>query len=69
MNNDSKKKPLLFSDLYQGMKVRDTDDIGVVINCEDPHNVYVKYDNDSGAGLYCFVEDCELYTGNKLYAR
>lgn len=60
-------KPLLYSDVQKGMKVIDNDgDIGIITQCEDPHNVIIRYDNE-GVGIYCLVEGCELFGRSLLY--
>lgn len=53
-----------FDDVYVGMRVVDVDGyIGVVMNCDDIHNVHVEYD-DGGSGLYCLDEDCDKCSGD-----
>ena len=55
-----------YADIKKGMKVVDNaGDIGIVTECEDAHNVIVQYEND-GRGIYCLVEDCELFEFESL---
>ena len=35
--------------------------IGTVMDDEDPHNIYVEYEDDGGTGLYCTVKNCDDY--------
>lgn len=59
-------KPLLFVDIRKGMPVIDNDgDVGIVTDCEDPHNVVVEYDND-GRGIHCLAVDCEAFSKSFL---
>lgn len=47
------------------MRVKDeSGDIGHVIECDDIHNVLVKFVNKhgEGSGLYCLDESCDEYT-------
>ena len=46
------------NNLVNGMRVQDGEgNIGTVKECEDLHNVFVKYDN-GGSGLHCLIEGC-----------
>ena len=50
-----------YSNLRLGAKVVDCEqNTGIITSIKDPHNVEVKFDN-GGAGLWCFVENCEEY--------
>ena len=65
--NNTCRKPLVYADIRVGMKVIDNDgDIGIITQCEDPHNVIIRYDNE-GVGIYCLVESCELFGRSLLY--
>lgn len=45
--------------LYKGMIIEDEMGVkGVVEECEDLHNVHIRYE-DQAFGLYCFIEGCE----------
>jgi|688.fasta_scaffold289824_4 hypothetical protein len=49
------------SNLQLGKKVVDGEqNTGVITSIDDLHNVEVKFDN-GGAGLWCFVDDCEEF--------
>ena len=55
----TKETPLKFEELTQGMEVEDWwAEPGIVAECNDPHNVLIKF-NNGGSGLYCMVQDCE----------
>lgn len=56
---------LKFEDLTINMVVIDeNENAGTVIECDDPHNILVSFEN--GNAFYCFVDDCdERY--DKLY--
>lgn len=52
---------LSFETIQCGLKVIDRDDnVGVVKDCTDIHNVLVLYE-PNGQGLYCLDEKCETY--------
>jgi len=61
----SNKDENIFSELCIGLKVFDTsfDISGIVEDCDDWHNVIVKYETDSygtdSSGMYCLIRDCE----------
>lgn len=70
MKNDNLKtesnnvKVLLYVDIEIGMEVMDEHgDIGIVTECDDPHNILVEYGN-GGKGLYCLSPNCEDGTDN-----
>jgi len=47
-------KKLEFSELKNGMSVKDTNgNIGIIKKCEDLHNIIIKYKNTGGWGFYC----------------
>ena len=49
------------SNLIHGARVVDSEqNTGTIMNIDDKHNVEVQFDN-GGAGLWCFVDDCEEY--------
>ena len=52
------KTPLKFEELMVGMRVEDGGEPGKVVECDDPHNIFIEYDN-GGSGFYCIAEDCE----------
>jgi hypothetical protein len=63
--NDTDKKlhisVVTYNNLQLGKKVVDgKQNTGVITSIDDLHNVEVKFDN-GGAGLWCFVEDCEEF--------
>lgn len=61
------KTPLVYSQIYIGMKVIDNyDDAGIVDSCDDIHNVNVLFES-GGAGLYCLDETCEEYINHKEF--
>lgn len=50
---------LKFEDLCEGMDVEDWwMTPGKVIECSDPHNVLIQFEN-GGSSLYCMVQDCD----------
>jgi hypothetical protein len=60
------KTPLKFEELTVGMEVEDDGEAGKVVECDDPHNVLIEY-NNGGSGLYCMVDDCEEKDITPLY--
>ena len=59
--------PLKFEELYEGMEVEDWwTEKGKVIDCKDPHNVHIIFDNGSTC-LYCMVNDCEERDWTPIY--
>lgn len=47
----------IFDKFEIGDRVMDSDGtIGTVSECDDPHNIFVRFDN--GSGLYCVVKGC-----------
>jgi len=49
--------------VYAGMRVKDVDtdfEEGVIIEMNDIHNIYVKFDN-GGFSLYCLDKTCGEY--------
>lgn len=45
-----------------GDRVQDSEGYtGMVTLVESPHTVWVDYDDGSGEGAYCVVEDCHHY--------
>lgn len=59
----TRNKPIPYSDIRVGMLVKDFDEelgIGMVIKCDDIHNVFVEYLN-GGSGLCCLDEKCADY--------
>lgn len=47
-----------YKDIVIGMEVIDDDkQKGMVISCDNIHNIYVEF-NNGGSGLYCLVKDC-----------
>lgn len=62
------KKPLAYDEIKLGMKVTDADGaVGKVAECNDIHNVLVKYDDNAGLGFYCLDKKCKDYI-HHLYA-
>ena len=58
---------LKFEELKVGMIVEDLwCERGKIIECDDPHNVFVQYDN-GGSGLYCLDNDCDDRDPTGLY--
>lgn len=56
--NDNVSVPLLYTDIKDGMKVIDKDgDVGTIISCTDPHNVFVECIG-GGGGFYCLDDNC-----------
>jgi hypothetical protein len=55
---DNTNKPLLYNEIYVGMKVIDQDgDTGSISRIDDIYNVFIKYDND-GSGFSCLNGCC-----------
>jgi len=59
-----KIEKLKFENLHIGMEVFDEKDKGKIIECNDIHNVYVKFEtkHGEGFGLYCLDLDCDQYS-------
>jgi preprotein translocase subunit YajC len=48
--------------LKVGDKVKDSEGlIGIVKECEDLHNILVKYPKNKGQGIYCVKKSCASY--------
>jgi hypothetical protein len=61
--------PLKFDELYENMEIEDWwGEPGIVKECDDPHNVWIVFDN-GGSHLYCMVEDCEEKDCTPIYKR
>jgi len=62
-----RRKPLLFEEIYLGQKVQDKSGTkGKITDIFDEHNINVTFDQ-GGAGLYCFVENCDEGMFEPLY--
>lgn len=57
------KNKVTIENVRVGMRVYSIEDsrilYGYVMECEDFHNVFVKFDNNFGSAYYCLVENCE----------
>ena len=63
------KNQLNFDEFQHGMEVEDASgNPGKVIECEDPHNVHIIFDNGSTC-LYCMVDDCEERDWTPIYKK
>lgn len=63
-NKNNNANALLYADIKIGMEVmNEYGDIGIITECDDPHNILVEYGN-GGKGLYCLVPNCEDNTVN-----
>jgi len=48
----------------KGQRVIDEDgNFGTIIEADDKHNIYVRYDNGKGFGLYCVDPECPEHSG------
>jgi len=68
-HNLTKLTKLSYNSIKLDMEVYDEDlNCGIVIYCEDPHNIIVEYKN-GGQGLFCMVENCadNNFTEDILY--
>lgn len=59
-------KTLSLKNIRRGLKVVDSDSVGTVIKCSDPHNIEMgmyKKDNNGQCGdaLVCLVKGCTDY--------
>ena len=59
---------MLYNKLKIGMQVYDADTVvyGIVDELDDIHNVYIKFDDYGGGGLYCLDPSCDEYDGECL---
>lgn len=61
------KNELKIENLTHKMSIIDEEgNQGIVVNCEDAHNVAVSLKN-GGFSLYCMIENCDLDKKIKLY--
>lgn len=68
-NNDTRAdvaegNRLNYEDLKNGMEVWDGENVGVIEDCSDRHNILVKFQYD-GAGFFCLTPNCP--SEDKLY--